>query len=139
MVGARSALAETRQINWSPDAAAELIEMLVDTNVRRAVRPAVFVESIQSGTVVLEKETSVKVLRAVLRNCQNLRAGVAAVFGGIDVRNHANFLDGFLVRRNHGRAPVRQAVHAGAVDLIVVCRDALPVRGNLRLILSLKN
>src|SRR5215212_7249396 len=113
--------------------------MLVDAYARQVVRAAVLVEGVQSGAVVLQKQAPVKLVRAVLRDRQDLRARVAAELRRVDVGDDAHLFDGLLIRRDDGRAPVAEAVDARPVYLKVVRGYPLAVRGNLRRVLRLED
>ena len=76
-----------------------------------------------------------KVIRAVLRYNEDLRAAASAIFSAVLVRLNLNFLDGFFVWSNQRRATPSQAVHLDAIDLITVGIVAYPVGHNARLIL----
>ena len=80
-----------------------------------------------------------KLVSAVLRDCQNVTSRVAPIFSRICISQHTDFLYRFLVWRDDCRPSPREAINAGAINLIIVCRDALPIGGNLWLILGLED
>ena len=65
-VDGTATLAKARQVDWPTEAAAELIDALLDAYGRGIVDAAILVEGIQTRTVILEKEAAVKIVRAVL-------------------------------------------------------------------------
>src|SRR5207253_3057526 len=95
-----------------------------------AVVTVVLREGIETGTVSLEKNTAVILVRAVLGDDLNLCAAVASVFRVVVVRDDFDFLDGVLVRRDDGCTSPGNAGGSNTIDLIVVvagpraiCRD----------------
>src|SRR5439155_13969046 len=104
-----------------------------------AVVTVVLREGIETGTVSLEKNTAVILVRAVLGDDLNLCAAVASVFRVVVVRDDFDFLDGVLVRRDDGCTSPGNAGGAYAVDLIVVVAGPRAVCRNLPAIFDLED
>ncbi len=80
-----------------------------------------------------------KLVRAAFGDYLNLRARPAPVFRGIGIGENGDFLDRFLVRGNHRRAAVLQAVYADTVDREIVGVLPLSVGHDLHRVFNLKN
>ena len=83
-----------RPVEWPAHAAAELSEKTFDS-FRRAPPELVrvLVKGVQLWTVVLDERAAMPIIRAVLRNDFDLRAGTAAIFRGIRCRRNLNLFD----------------------------------------------
>src|SRR5712671_5186929 len=75
----------------------------------------------------------------VLRDDFDLRANISAILRRVTAGYDFDLPDRFLARGYDSRTTQPKAVHAYAIDLVIVAGDPLSIGANLWLILSLEN